>query len=87
MMNSIRGISVRGIRGGILVDFGKRDAMKSPGHVRVMIFDPKGKLIARVEETDRLSGISIVKLSAAGVVFVRIEAGGNVRNLVLPVVR
>ena len=87
MMKSIRGISVRRIHGGIVVDFGKKDEMKSPGHARVMIFDPLGKLIARVEEADRISAISVVKLSATGVVFVRIESGGSVRTMALPVTK
>jgi chondroitin AC lyase len=87
MMQSIRGISVRGIRGGIAVDFRKKDEMKSPGKDRVWIFDPLGKLIARVEQTDRSSAISVVKLPAAGVVFVRIEEGGSVRSMVVLVVR
>jgi aconitase B len=83
----IRGISVRGIREGIAVDFGKKDEMKSRGHARVMIFDPLGKLIVRVDEANHSSAISVVKLPATGVVFVRIESGGSVRNIVLPVVR
>jgi hypothetical protein len=87
MMKSIRGISVRRIHGGIVVDFGKKDEMKSPGHAKVMIFDPLGKLIARVEEADRISAISVVKLSATGVVFVRIESGGSVRTMALPVTK
>jgi chondroitin AC lyase len=86
-IQSIRGISVRRIRGVITVDFGKKDEMKSPGHTRVMIFDPLGKIIAKVDETDRASANSVVKLPASGVVFVRIESGGSVWSMTLPVVR
>jgi hypothetical protein len=85
MFPPVRGISVRWTRGGLAVDFGNRAQRQLSNRERVCIFDPAGRLIARVEPGDRSP--AFIKPPASGVVFVRIESGGSVRNMVLPVVR
>jgi chondroitin AC lyase len=87
MRQSIGGISVRGVRGGLMVDFGSRGNQHLTGRARISVFDPLGRLVALVDEADRVSAISVIKIPAAVVVFIRIEEGDRVKNKVLPVVR
>ncbi|HUI91534.1 MAG TPA: polysaccharide lyase 8 family protein [Chitinivibrionales bacterium] len=83
---SIRRVSVKTIHDGLIIDFGRR--VDQAGHGRISIFDPSGRLIARIDQDIRSESIMIKPPEKAkGILFIRMECDGLEQAVTVPVVR